>query len=154
MLASESIFHPYTKLEQYHVPCMYNKHFPASLWTLWAYLRLLCCTEITLQWYHNGCDGVSNHQPYDTHAFIQGHRKHQIASLAFVRDSPVTFAQWDLIKTFHMLNRLKYYKNIYSYFDSCLGFGPAHVDEINSETTIHVVCPSLPIPCLLMLWWC
>ena len=42
-----------------------------------------------LHWRHNGCDGVSNHQPHDcfTQAFIQTQiKKHQSsASLAFVR---------------------------------------------------------------------
>ena len=46
----------------------------------------------TLQWRHNECDGVSNHQPQP---FIQGkdQRKHQSsASLAFVRE--FTYRRW------------------------------------------------------------
>ena len=37
-------------------------------------------------------------------------------------------------------------------FESYLGFCLNQVDEINSGTTIHFVCPTHSIPCLLMLW--
>ena len=43
---------------------------------------------MTLQWCHNGCDGISNHQPHDYSTVYSGsdQRKHQSsASLAFVR---------------------------------------------------------------------
>ena len=40
----------------------------------------------------------------------------------------------------------------YSHFESYLEFGLTRVDQINSGTKIHVVCPTLPTPCLLMLW--
>ena len=42
--------------------------------------------------------------------------------------------------------------NMLNYF-TYLGFGLTQVDEIDSGTTIHVVCPTQPIPCQLMLWW-
>ena len=46
----------------------------------------------TLQWRHNGRDGVSNHQPYDvTQPFIQADQSS--ASLAFVRGIPRTNGQ-------------------------------------------------------------
>ena len=51
----------------------------------------------------------------------------------------------------NMWNSFKY--QIYSYFESCLGFGLTQVDKINSGATIHVICPTQPIPCLLMIWW-
>ena len=41
---------------------------------------------------------------------------------------------------------------MYSHFESYLGFGLAHEDEIYFGTTIHVFCLTQPIPCLLMLW--
>ena len=40
--------------------------------------------------------------------------------------------------------------NIYSHFEPYIGFGLTLVDEINSRTAILVVCPTQPIPCLLM----
>ena len=52
----------------------------------------------------------------------------------------------------NMLNCLEDYK-IYSNFDSYLGFGLTQVDEINSGITMHVVCSTQQIPCLLMFWW-
>ena len=45
-------------------------------------------SPFSLQWRHNGCDGVSNHQPHDCLLVYSGAdlRKHQSsASLAFVR---------------------------------------------------------------------
>ena len=51
-------------------------------------LRALGFTEYPLERRHNGCDGVSNHQPHDcwlNHLFSAYQRKHQSsASLAFV----------------------------------------------------------------------
>ena len=44
-------------------------------------------------------------------------------------------------------------QKIYSYFESYLGFGLTQVDEITPGTKPYVVCPTQPIPCLLMLWW-
>ena len=51
----------------------------AKLWTQASnrYAQLLCailsiyyrtrlCTHVPLHWRHNGCDGVSNHQPHDS----------------------------------------------------------------------------------------
>ena len=55
----------------------------------------------------------------------------------------------------NMLNCFKDYKrciHILNRLNSILAFGLTQVDEINSETTIHVVCPTQPIPCLPMLW--
>ena len=40
---------------------------------------------------------------------------------------------------------------MYSQFELYLGFGLTQVDEINSGT-IHVVCPTQPIACMLMHW--
>ena len=37
---------------------------------------------------------------------------------------------------------------MYSHFESYLGFGLTQVYEIDSGTTIHIVCPIQPIPCL------
>ena len=39
---------------------------------------------------------------------------------------------------------------MYSHFEWYLEFGLTQVDDINYGTTIHVVCPVQPIPCLLM----
>ena len=58
---------------------------------------------------------------------------------------------WEL--TTNMLNYLIDYKKIYSHFELYLGFGLTQVVEIDSGTTIDVVCPIQPTPCLLMLWW-
>ena len=41
---------------------------------------------------------------------------------------------------------------LYSYFEMYLRFGLTQVDEIKPRTTVHVVCPTQPIPCLLILW--
>ena len=57
------------------------------------------------------------------------------------------------ILTLNMLNCFKDYKRyIHSHFESYLGICLTQVDEINSGTTIHVVCPTQPIPCLMMPW--
>ena len=63
------------------------------------------CGVLSLQWRHNGHDGVSNHQPH--HCLLNRHsgadqRKHQsTASLAFVRGihrSPVNSPQWPVTR--------------------------------------------------------
>ena len=46
-----------------------------------------------------------------------------------------------------------YILKIYLHFELYLGFCWTQVDEIKSETTIHVICTTQPIPCLLMHWW-
>ena len=50
--------------------------------------RYWCLSHIPLQWRHNECDGVSNHQPHDcllNRLFGRSQRKHQSsATLAFV----------------------------------------------------------------------
>ena len=55
----------------------------------WNYLRQLPSRNITLQWRHNGYDGVPNHQPHDcllNRLSGAEQRKHQSsASLAFVQ---------------------------------------------------------------------
>ena len=57
-----------------------------------------------------------------------------------------------VLLTLDMLNCFEYYKRCIYMFESWLGFCSTQVDEINSATTIHVVCPRQPIPCLLMHW--
>ena len=41
---------------------------------------------------------------------------------------------------------------MYLHFEPYLGFGLIQVDEIKFGTIIHVVCPTQPVPFLLMPW--
>ena len=59
----------------------------SPLWNSFYDFMITCAASLelnkTLQWRHNGHDGVSNHQPHSSGAY---QRKHQSsASLAFVR---------------------------------------------------------------------
>ena len=67
---------------------------------------------VTLQWRHNGCDGVSNHQPHHcllNCLFRRRSQKHQSsASLAFVREIhrwPVNFPhKWPVTRNMFPFN--------------------------------------------------
>ena len=52
--------------------------------------------------------------------------------------------------TLIMLNCCKNYKIYILVLNSTLHIGLAQVDRINSGTTIHVMCPTQAIPCLLI----
>ena len=56
------------------------------------------------------------------------------------------------VLTLNMLNCFNYYKRYIHILNHLLDLPSPKVCEINSETTVHAVCPTQPIPCLLMLW--
>ena len=85
-IESGSIIKPCT-LKHFQVTCRLHK---AGYWTIVAHLSQNCHgIHESLQWRHNECDGVSNHQPHAVYASLYSgadQRKHQSsASLAFVR---------------------------------------------------------------------
>ena len=70
---SYKLYHKRLSWWKYEYKMISQWNAPANVW--WSILAL--------QWRHNECDGVSNHQPHDPDA---DQRKHQSsASLAFVR---------------------------------------------------------------------
>ena len=56
----------------------------------------------------------------------------------------VTQPQW--------VNMLRSFKDYKRYNILYVGLSLTQIDEITSWTTIHVACPTWPIPCLMMLW--
>ena len=121
---------------------------------------------ITLQWRHNGCDGVSNHQPQ--HCFSNVYKdadqiKHQsAASLAFVRGIhrwPVNFPhKWpvtrkmfpfdDVIK--HVVHSSRLAE---TYFAITNCDSPTAVKHIGWSAVVSLECLLSGLSCLIASLW-